>query len=227
MKGPLAAGATPAPSRRQRRSDETRGRLLDACLAVMLEHGYDSMSLGVVTERADLGTGTLYLHFRDKRALYEAMVRREVERTFQRWQESEAEQAKKARPGAASGPDELAASLKRLVVVTLEAFAEDPRRARLLLLDGPPVENWLLKDLGETLAPLVGGDPARAELIAQLSLGAVMAACRWVLVQPVERLSTRKMIEVVSGYCETGAAGVMARPPRRRRAALTRNGKRD
>lgn len=51
--------------------DSTRARLLDAATEVFLARGYDAMTLAEVTERADLGTGTLFLHFRDKRTLYE------------------------------------------------------------------------------------------------------------------------------------------------------------
>ncbi|MGZ5652045.1 MAG: helix-turn-helix domain-containing protein, partial [Usitatibacter sp.] len=63
----------PVPARQNRRVDRTRTKLLDAAQALFVERGYDSTLLGEVTQRADLGTGTLYLHFRDKRALYEAV----------------------------------------------------------------------------------------------------------------------------------------------------------
>ena len=72
-------------ARRERRVDRTRNRLLDAAQALFLERGYDATPLGDVTERADLGTGTLYLHFRDKRALYEAVARRAVLSMWSTW----------------------------------------------------------------------------------------------------------------------------------------------
>src|SRR5512139_2322441 len=85
MNEPVAERSVP---RRQRRSAQTRTRLLDAATEVLLAHGYDALVLGEVTERADLGTGTLYLHFRDKRALYEAVVRRALATIYERWQRS-------------------------------------------------------------------------------------------------------------------------------------------
>ena len=76
---------TAAPARQQRRTDLTKARLLDAAVKVFCERGYDDASLSEITARADLGTGTLYLHFRDKRSVYEALVRREGLVVRQRW----------------------------------------------------------------------------------------------------------------------------------------------
>src|SRR5215470_988949 len=81
---------TPSPSRQQLRTERTRGRLLEAAREVFLEQGYDAASIGEITERADLGAGTYYLHFRDKRTLYEALVRRELRALRTRWLEERA-----------------------------------------------------------------------------------------------------------------------------------------
>src|SRR5690349_25098477 len=79
----------PAPSRRERRTEQTRARLMDAALELFLERGYDEPSINEITKRADLGAGTYYLHFKDKRGLYEALVRRDLGVLRQRWIRSE------------------------------------------------------------------------------------------------------------------------------------------
>lgn len=53
----------PALDRRARR---TRRQLKEALFALILEKGYDAVKIEDITERADLGRTTFYLHYRDK-----------------------------------------------------------------------------------------------------------------------------------------------------------------
>jgi AcrR family transcriptional regulator len=55
--------------RSDRRISRTRRHLRDALLALILEKGYDSVTVEDITQRADLGRTTFYLHFRDKEEL--------------------------------------------------------------------------------------------------------------------------------------------------------------
>jgi len=55
-----------APTRHQRRRLETRRQLIQATLDLVLEKGYGSVSVQDITDRADLGRGTFYIHFKDK-----------------------------------------------------------------------------------------------------------------------------------------------------------------
>lgn len=52
-----------------RRVRRTRRALQDALIKLILEEGYDSVTIEEITERADLGRTTFYLHFRDKEEL--------------------------------------------------------------------------------------------------------------------------------------------------------------
>lgn len=52
-----------------RRVRRTRRALKDALIKLILEEGYDSVTIEEITERADLGRTTFYLHFRDKEEL--------------------------------------------------------------------------------------------------------------------------------------------------------------
>ena len=49
-----------------RRVQRTRKMLREALMALILEEGYDEISIQDITEKANLGRATFYLHFRDK-----------------------------------------------------------------------------------------------------------------------------------------------------------------
>jgi AcrR family transcriptional regulator len=52
-----------------RRVRRTRSALQDALISLILEKGYDTVTIEEITERADLGRTTFYLHFRAKEEL--------------------------------------------------------------------------------------------------------------------------------------------------------------
>ncbi len=57
----------PEPNRVARRALKTRQRLLESALSVFTQHGIDACSIEDITEKADVGKGTFYRHFDDKR----------------------------------------------------------------------------------------------------------------------------------------------------------------
>jgi AcrR family transcriptional regulator len=69
------APADPGSERRpQARGLATRTRVLDAARELFIANGYERSSVGQIAERADVGVGTLYHHFPDKRAVLLALV---------------------------------------------------------------------------------------------------------------------------------------------------------
>jgi AcrR family transcriptional regulator len=73
VRGPgRARGASGA---RRPQAAERRQAILDAALAVFAEHGYEAARLDDVAAKAGVAKGTLYLYFKDKEALFEALVR--------------------------------------------------------------------------------------------------------------------------------------------------------
>lgn len=71
----------PLPSKRpaRRSTAEARRRsILAAALTVFASHGFAAARLDEVAARAGVAKGTLYLYFRDKEALFEALVRSAV-----------------------------------------------------------------------------------------------------------------------------------------------------
>ena len=49
-----------------RRVQRTRKLLRDALMSLIMEDGYDAVSIQDITEKANLGRATFYLHFKDK-----------------------------------------------------------------------------------------------------------------------------------------------------------------
>jgi AcrR family transcriptional regulator len=57
---------TPSLTRHERRRLQTRQQLMQATLELVLKKGFASVSIQDITDRADLGRGTFYIHFKDK-----------------------------------------------------------------------------------------------------------------------------------------------------------------
>jgi AcrR family transcriptional regulator len=57
-----------------RRTRRTKRLLKDALVALVLEHGYDNVTVEDITEHADLSRATFYKYHRDKQALLEQIV---------------------------------------------------------------------------------------------------------------------------------------------------------
>jgi AcrR family transcriptional regulator len=58
-----------AKKKMDRRAVRSRRALREALIALILEKGYESITVQDITDRADLNRGTLYLHYRDKQDL--------------------------------------------------------------------------------------------------------------------------------------------------------------
>ena len=67
---PLGSG------RRERRKAETRRRILDAARTMFVERGYDATRPQDIARAADVGAGTFYVHFADKRDVFLAFSER-------------------------------------------------------------------------------------------------------------------------------------------------------
>src|SRR5688572_18397669 len=69
------AGAAKPPRTRKVAAEARRQAILKAALSVFAEHGFAAARLEDVAARAGVAKGTLYLYFRDKEALFEALIR--------------------------------------------------------------------------------------------------------------------------------------------------------
>lgn len=66
-------------NRTQKRASRTRKRLKEAALDVFSEKSVDAATVEEITEKADLGKGTLYQHFEDKEEIVIILVEEAVE----------------------------------------------------------------------------------------------------------------------------------------------------
>lgn len=66
----------PATEERARREE----RLLDAAATLLVRWGYRKTTIDDVAREAGVGKGTIYLHWKDKNALFRAVIRREQQR---------------------------------------------------------------------------------------------------------------------------------------------------
>jgi AcrR family transcriptional regulator len=72
---------TPPLTRRQRHRQRTRQQLQTALVELILENGYDAVTIQDVTDRADLARATFYLHARDKDDLLWSVIEDKIHRT--------------------------------------------------------------------------------------------------------------------------------------------------
>ncbi len=129
------------PDRRGRKRAETRQKLLNAAMQLFAAGGFDNATVRDIAERADLGLGTLYAHFKDKAELSEALLDEAVSRLNERLRD-----AAKRQRGAAGMLDaacrgffEFALKNRPLFRILFERGGESPKRRaarRELFLDG-------------------------------------------------------------------------------------------
>lgn len=118
-------------SRQVARSEVTRAKLIAAGRALFAKHGYAGVGTEQIVRRAKVTRGSLYHHFKDKRALFLAVHESlEVELTDKIG----------ASLTSAATTDPIAAM--RVAVGTFLDSATDPGRARITLIDAPSVLGW-------------------------------------------------------------------------------------
>jgi AcrR family transcriptional regulator len=113
------------------RSEATRAALIAAARALFAERGYAAVSTAEIVDRARVTRGALYHHFKDKRALFEAVH-----------EQLEAELVTEIGRGLAG--DAPARSFELLLAGTdlfLDA-CDEPAFARIALQEAPSVLGW-------------------------------------------------------------------------------------
>ena len=71
-------------SRAQKRAKRTRKKLKEAALDVFSEKSIDAVTVEEITEKADVGKGTLYQHFDDKEEIVVMLVEEAVDHLIER-----------------------------------------------------------------------------------------------------------------------------------------------
>ena len=73
------ASQTEIRTPRERYRDVLRREILDAAREAFIRYGYDGVSVRKVAERVGCSHGNLYLHFKDKEALFDCLVEESFE----------------------------------------------------------------------------------------------------------------------------------------------------
>jgi AcrR family transcriptional regulator len=71
----LKAPSSKPPSSRVQRAADRRQAIIEAALDEFIARGYAATRLDDVAQRAGVAKGTIYLHFKDKEALFQELVR--------------------------------------------------------------------------------------------------------------------------------------------------------
>lgn len=142
----------------------TRAKLLQVARAEFAAHGYAAAGTNPVVEKAQVTRGALYYHFKDKQALFDAVVADEAARVAA------------AMAQAADSGDPI-----RDLIAATDAFLEvyaDPDARRILLVDAPVALGWarwreidaqhVLGALSERVFAVRESDPEQAAVAAQM-----------------------------------------------------------
>lgn len=153
----------------------TRGKLLDAAQTIFAERGYRDAVMDDIVEAAGRSKGAAYFHFPSKHDIFEAVLRRMVDRLERRVEES------------ISTESDALARLDAALATVLDSFTRHRRMARLALIDvpavGAPFQDALvgirrrLAGLIETQldAAIADGaiEPVNSRLVSQAWFGAI------------------------------------------------------
>lgn len=131
--------------RRDEYRHETRAALLRAAAGAFAERGFERTSIDDVAERARVAKGTVYYHFTDKSALFEAVFRERQEALIRRAAET-----------ALAAEGTAAAQLIAALVAYLEGAVQDVAHRRLLMEAAVALGPQRCRQLDEELAlPLI------------------------------------------------------------------------
>jgi AcrR family transcriptional regulator len=169
------------PTKKARQSLETRGRLLSVARGAFATRGSAGASLEAIAREAGVTTGAVYHQYRDKKALFRAVLedlddeRYEAMRTRSRESVGPARRQSLARVAAAAD-------------AVLDSFT-DPAVRQIILIDGPAVlgfGDWQQIRSRQIVAHLVEllelqmarGEiaPEPADVLATLLIGAITSA---------------------------------------------------
>ena len=194
----LAVEGPTIESRTTRRKRATEARLLDAGLRVFCERGYDATTTGEIARIADVAAGTFYLHFADKRALYERLAGRAAHEMFEL-------------AGDALRPD--MESLERIAValrIAADYWRSDLDRARLLLEGGPSLGSDGHVRFADEIAQALADAPdierrpgASAHSLALLAAGMGIELGRLIVARPEARDEVDDLIRLVGGLYQS------------------------
>jgi AcrR family transcriptional regulator len=212
-----ARPATPARPHRtqQERREETRRRLLDATITVLVEQGYARLTTNEVAKRAGVSQGAIFTHFDTKADLLCASVELLFPRLIQDYLAGLSTQP--------SGRDRISAAVQGLWVVfqrpELQAAIElyvaartDPElQAALAAMEGPHRDN--LVRVARELFPEAASHK-EFEAVVELVIDAVQGAVIARVARP-DHPALQRMLKVLTRFVHRSFSRGRHRPPTR------------
>lgn len=199
----------------------TRATLLREARLIFAASGYDAAATEEIVQRSNVTRGALYYHFKDKRAVFEAIVE-EVAREI---------------AAAIDGKAEPVGDPLLALIEGTRAFLDaclDPAVRRIYLIDAPAVLGWHrwreidaphgVRSLREGVAAVLVARPnpgLGVEPVTFLLSGAFNEAALWVAEAKDEKAARREMDRALVQLMERlfGPPAAPARPPRARARA--------
>lgn len=112
---------------RQRRSEQTRERILDAAVKVFAAHGYEYGTTNRIAEWADISIGSLYQYYPNKDAIVVDLAARHID----------AGVAAANQRRLAGIPDSLEGVMRAIVSTSIDNHRHDPEFLRLIIEQAP------------------------------------------------------------------------------------------
>jgi AcrR family transcriptional regulator len=135
-----ASEEIPELSRAARRKLELRREIIDAAFECFAERGYHATGIADIAARLGIGHGTFYRYFENKRDIVEHVITDLFEKVIGSLAADNA-------PDAVDTLDDYRIQSARIGEALAEIFAEDPRIARMLLLEAPGID----KEMGDRI----------------------------------------------------------------------------
>jgi AcrR family transcriptional regulator len=141
-------------SRRERKKQETRQRLLETGWQLFREHGYDDTTVAEIAEGADVAKGTLFNYFPTKESLLDQISLWRFELLGNRLLEVQ------------GVPESVVGRIKLMMKAMTDEFITDPNLARHMFLArvGAPTHHERAQRLGSLMHDLVVQGQANGEI---------------------------------------------------------------
>ena len=162
-------------NRSTRRRSRTRADLLAAARKVFAKHGYHEASIAEITELADVGVGTFYLHFRDKDDIFTTLLADGMQ-AIRALVSAEVQQARPGRAFPVAIRAILRAAYEQRELFQI-ALSGEKRLSRALQAQSDMIEgfDWTFRE-AQARGLLAGFDAA---ILARLVAGVVTQANAW------------------------------------------------
>jgi AcrR family transcriptional regulator len=164
-----------------------RAAIVDAAFAEFAERGYHQTGIADIARRLEIGHGTFYRYFRNKRDILEHVVDELVARL-------ESALSAENAPDVPTTLEEYREQAERIGEAIGEIFEADPRAARMLLFEATSIDAELtdrvlgLFDLaGETAAEYLRNGVRRGFMRADLDIGSTSDAITGMVLAAVLR----------------------------------------